>query len=169
MIKVRRGTFETNSSSTHTLIIPKKVEKPGKSDRTFTFSTDEYGWSFETHSLADYLWTAILVTEDYHDSYGLPSVEEWKERITEVLSPYYSMVNFEIPERDSWGDYYTCSIDHQSIDEAIDMLQDVWNDNDLLLNAILSGTALTGNDNSESISQEEYIEDCRDSGEYEIY
>lgn len=168
MIKIRRGTFETNSSSTHTLIIPKKIEKPSKSGMTFTFNTDDYGWSFNTHPLADYLWTAILVTEDYHDSYSLPSVEEWKERITEVLLPYYSAVDFEMPGRDSWGDL-TCGIDHQSLDNAVDMLQDVWNDNDLLLNAILSGTALTGNDNGESLSQEEYIEECENSGDYKIY
>ena len=166
---IRMGTFETNSSSTHTLVIPRSIEKHNKL-KCFKFHTGEYGWGFDEYKLSDYLWTAIMLLDEYGGGYDLPSKEEWKEKIIEVLSPYYEVVEFEPTYRDEWG-LRNCSIDHQSWYGALQMLKDVWEDENLLVNAILEGTAFTGNDNSypEDNPYREEIENCENSEEYKVY
>lgn len=170
---IRMKTFETNSSSTHTLVIPRSIEKHNKL-KYFKFHTGEYGWGFDSHVLCDYLWTAILLMsgdEEYRIKNGLPTTEEWEEKIKKALSPYFEEVEFEYPTVDSWGWFNNCDIDHQSWYEALQMLKDVWKDEDLLVNAVLEGTAFTGNDNSspEDNPYREEIENCGNSGNYEVY
>lgn len=54
MKKIRRGMFETNSSSTHTIIITNSKTEPGL---CVDFRIDEFGWE----------------REDYHDVYSKAS------------------------------------------------------------------------------------------------
>lgn len=62
MFKIRKGIFETNSSSVHTLCINKndKVKVP----KSFTFYKDtQFGWSYDTYydsmSKGDYLYQIL--------------------------------------------------------------------------------------------------------------
>ena len=80
MIKIRRGCFETNSSSTHAIIITK--EEPGFICPDIDLSIGEFGWAFNVHDYDDekasYLYTAAC------SLYGRDVYDE----IQEMLAPY---------------------------------------------------------------------------------
>ena len=102
------------------------------------FKPDSYGWSFSEEEFKDYLWTAILSLDG-----NKHSVEDWKDRIKNVLSPYYRHIVFETPRESGFGTM--CDIDHGY--ELLDLLDTLWEDDELLLNGIMNGTVFTGNDN----------------------
>lgn len=61
MIQIRKGVFETNSSSTHTIAIDKSDIDKNKLPKSVHFGINSFGWDFSTsNSTAEYLWTAIL-------------------------------------------------------------------------------------------------------------
>lgn len=177
---IRKGTFETNSSSTHSIVIPKEKTSPDEVFTTgdsFTFQTGDYGWEFECYDFANYLWTAIIelsndLTED--TTYVHPWSKEkciiytkdnWKNKIKEVLSPYYKHIIFKDPKLVHGAfnyDYYdNCSIDHVS--ELAELLYILYNDENLLLNSILRGDVYTGNDNDDE--DDEYDLDTYEDNE----
>ena len=182
MKKIRRGTFETNSSSTHSIVIPRKKESISTGDN-FVFNTGSYEWEFGRYDFADYLWTAILQISNYHEDksgsvyvnpwskqrFEIHSIDEWKEKIRNVLSPYYADIIFKMPKVDDWG-YEDCSIDHVS--ETMELLDKLYDDEELLLNSILYGEVFTGNDNcyeEEQIYDEEIQEYEDDEDNYYVY
>lgn len=193
MKKIRRGTFETNSSSTHSIVIPRKRKLPTPTGDEFTFETGWYQWEFANYNFADYLWTAILQLDNYYyknegkdeciyvDSwskkeYKVYSINTWKEKIRSILSPYYTDIIFKMPKIEYYGedgefwDYSDCSIDHVS--ETIELLDKLYNDEELLLNSILYGEVFTGNDNSyedERIYDEDIREYEDDEDNYYVY
>ena len=70
-VQVRKGVFETNSSSTHAISICEFDVNKHKIPETLVFKTGEYGWEcdsyYDTESKASYLWTAILSEYQYLD------------------------------------------------------------------------------------------------------
>ena len=73
MVQIRNGVFETNSSSTHSIVLVDKNVEPGL---FVDFSMGEFGWSFDklttTDEKASYLYTAAccLYNRDvYQDLY----------------------------------------------------------------------------------------------------
>ena len=67
--QIRRGCFETNSSSTHAICIAKEGYTKGN---YIEFEIGEFGWEFDTysdlHSRASYLITAIFNSDkEYAD------------------------------------------------------------------------------------------------------
>ena len=61
MIQIRKGVFETNSSSTHTIAIDKSDIDKNKLPKSVHFGINSFGWDFRSsNSTAEYLWTAIL-------------------------------------------------------------------------------------------------------------
>ena len=67
MINIRKGLFETNSSSTHAICIGKNnhnLEIPSE----LTFQVGEFGWEnkvyYDTTTLASYLYTALTAWYD---------------------------------------------------------------------------------------------------------
>ena len=64
MRQIRKGTFETNSSSTHSLAIPKDSVKYPKS---ISFHLGEFGWGWEEEDPADYLYTAICTASETNE------------------------------------------------------------------------------------------------------
>lgn len=73
MVQIRNGVFETNSSSTHSIVLADKNVEPGL---FVDFSMGEFGWSFDklttTDEKASYLYTAAccLYNRDvYQDLY----------------------------------------------------------------------------------------------------
>lgn len=124
-ITVRHGVFETNSSSTHSIVISKKAvtELP----KSIEFCQGDYGWEFERYSLPNYLYTAICNRDEYI------------EKLKSVLDKH----NIEYTFDDSYDGY----IDHES--ELEDFLEAVFSDEDLLLRCLFGDSAVyTGNDNS---------------------
>ena len=78
MRTVRYNTFETNSSSTHSLAVPKKVEYI-PSDIRFHFG--DFGWQLEDGiDPANYLYTGIVTgSQEIREKY-LPKLKEVMKR-----------------------------------------------------------------------------------------
>ena len=63
MVQIRRGIFETNSSSVHTIAIDERDLDKNKVPKKVTFKLDNYGWGFSNISnMQDYIWTAIVMS-----------------------------------------------------------------------------------------------------------
>lgn len=59
MIQIRKGLFETNSSSVHTMVIDKSDLKTLPSELVFT--EQEFGWEFSVvKDTCNYFWTALI-------------------------------------------------------------------------------------------------------------
>lgn len=144
---IRRGVFETNSSSVHTIAI-------GKSDledhQEVWFKVGEFGWEQETYTdvsdKASYLWTAILdstvrVMSDPAKG-EMEAVEDWKNYISETLSTGGIKSVFYMPKDNDF--YY---VDHSY--NLKKWLQSLREDSNLLMHFLFSpdSAIYTGNDN----------------------
>ena len=62
-MKIRKGTFETNSSSTHSIAISKnKINIPTGS--YINFRIGEYGWEENEYNFPSYMYTSLLYNND---------------------------------------------------------------------------------------------------------
>jgi hypothetical protein len=151
MIQVRRGTFETNSSSTHSIAIPNNdVDVHGIHT---TFGIGEYGWEWDRYhgrECANYFYTALV--NKYPVSY-----EEKMSDIKDYLSSHGITCDWETPKISRWtGDENdeptddNTFLDEGYIDHSEDLdefLDAVLSDKDLLIKLIVNGEIRTGNDN----------------------
>ena len=144
MKQIRRNVFETNSSSTHSIAIPKKCEVP----RSVNLYTDDFGWAFEEVNAVTYFYTAI-----YETSYTEVEVQEKIERLTSILESHGIEYDFSTPRYHIWdydGREYI-SLDDGYIDhgyELKDFVDELLDDEDKLLRFLGGGLVFTGNDNS---------------------
>lgn len=143
MIQIRQGVFETNSSSTHSIVIPKKTDKTAQ---YIEFHIGEYGWENRTvYDTASYLYTAILYTETKGGA------AEKIERIKDVLNRNGIGYSFDKPKyADEYYPYEYLDngyIDHGN--ELCDFIDAVLDDEDMLLRYLFDGTVYTGNDNQD--------------------
>lgn len=136
MIKIRNNTFETNSSSTHSIAIPKKHMKEYPNFIRFDF--DDFGWAFKDVNPANYLYTAIYCC------YENEMREEKLAKLKSALDKYNVRYKFANPSHDKWG-FCSGSIDHDY--ELREFLDKVFESDETLLDFIFSGMLFTGNDN----------------------
>ena len=155
--QIRRGCFETNSSSTHAICIATDDVLNIPKDIHFGFS--DFGWECDTHNSirakANYLYTCLpYVAEDYN------TLIKYVTFIYNTLKSHgvenITMDNFEIGVG-SWGsdiDFYIqpandCYVDHGN--EADEFVIAVCTDEDKLLHYLFSNKSYveTGNDNDE--------------------
>ena len=150
MISIRYNTFETNSSSTHSLAVPKKVAHL-PSDVRFHFG--DFGWQLEDCiDPADYLYTGIVTGGSEIRNKYLPKLKEVMER-NNINAKY---ADYELSEY-KCGDetaYYVDSrygyVDHSY--ELMYFLEWLFEDDDRVLRFISDGLVFTGNDNDEESS-----------------
>lgn len=145
MINIRKGLFETNSSSTHAICIGKNnhnLEIPSE----LTFKVGEFGWENEIHddvlTLASYLYTALT------ECYSGKELTKHINHIYTLLGHNGCKATFIEPNVDKWGlvDGY---IDHS---EGLgDFLNKVLSSDKALLRYLFSPDSfiITGNDNEE--------------------
>ena len=132
--QIRRGVFETNSSSTHSICIAKNAELIFP--KSVYFVSGEFGWEWDrlsnTHEKASYLYTALISSE---------RVNNFLE-IVSILKNENIDIDFEA--LDSFDGY----IDHG--DNLTKFLDDICSSKDKLMNFLFSPFSfiLTGNDNS---------------------
>lgn len=147
MISIRYNTFETNSSSTHSLAVPKKVEHI-PSDVRFHFG--DFGWGLEDDiDPADYLYTGIVTnSQEIREKY-LPKLKEVMER-NNIKAKYadYKLSSYKYDKTE----YYVSScygyVDHD--DALVPFLEWLFEDDNRVLRFISDGLVFTGNDNDES-------------------
>lgn len=150
MIKCRKGMFETNSSSTHSICISKeKIDTDKLAGRHIHFGIGEWGWEEGTvYDTADYLYTAIL------DSPSIKIADRRLEKLKTILDKYYINYSFEPIVKDEEYNYYCPVEDHfyYGIDhgrECWDFVEAVLNDENMLLCWLFGNSFVkTGNDNS---------------------
>lgn len=139
MFQIRKGVFETNSSSTHSICISKEPVK--NLPTSVCFTVGEYGWEEDTvDDTASYLWTAILD--------GPPLlVEPRKERLAAALDRLGVKYYFEYPPKNKEYGYYEYGyIDHAY--ECADLVEALLSNDDLLARYLFGDSVIyTGNDN----------------------
>lgn len=144
MRQVRNMVFETNSSSTHSICIPKKTTHNMDFVR---FSVGEYGWENRcVYDTASYLYTAIL------DGYDYDEAMEKIEKLKSILDSRNIEYAFRTPE---WREYDdgTKYLDNGYVDHAYDaheFVEAVLNDEDMLIRYLIDGCVYTGNDNQDT-------------------
>lgn len=109
---VRANTFETNSSSVHSLVFSKDYDKMQPGEIGATVRCGEYGWDEEEYyspcEKLSYLWTAITYMH-YQDMLTLAT---WKEYFIEALeldeNTQFEVLDFESDDYGGYGGY----VDH---------------------------------------------------------
>lgn len=159
MRQIRQNTFETNSSSTHSICISKNPVVDVRNKHVY-FGSGEFGWSTDTVTdTASYLYTAMVTAyspqefrekleklKNILDKYGITYDFSPVEEIKSDYNPDYSYLVFT---RDEYA-----SVDHAA--ECIPFIESLLNDEDMLLRYLFGDSCIyTGNDNSN-----EYGDDC---------
>lgn len=161
MINIRKGIFETNSSSVHSICISKN--KDYDIPKSFHFALGEFGWENEWYSdsrnLGAYLYTAIVYGKFY-------DVEKFKNHIYKTLGKYGCECTFEEPRYNKeWHYLENGCIDH--VDETQDFVNTVMRSEKKLLRFLFGDSfIITGNDN-----EDEYYDVVSEynSKDYEVF
>lgn len=160
MFNIRRGVFETNSSSMHSLAVTKMSgrELAEIHFHKFTFHIGEFGWESGNYcGLGDYIWTYLC--EKYSDN--PEALSEYKNKLYDIMSKYANEVEFEEPKINEKYHYLEDGyIDHY--DELDEFIEHLFNNERLLISAIINGELETSNDNSDYIPENK-------EGDYTFY
>ena len=158
MRQIRNSVFETNSSSTHSIAIPRSFD--GMIGR-ICFQIGEFGWGWDAVDPADYFYTAI-----YETSETLAEVNEKVSKLKDILDSNDIEYSFDEVECKEYNGYL--SLDYGYIDhgyELKDFVDALLNDGDKLVRFLSCGLVFTGNDNSGTEERcfinrdEEYLDD----------
>jgi len=141
MIQVRQGVFETNSSSTHAIIIAREgTETFDQID----FRIGKFGWECDSYyysvSKASYFYTLAC------DLYNRDVADE----ISELLSPYGITCTFsKRPLFNGYGYLDNGYVDHPENGE--ELVKDLLSDASLLIDFLFNDESYveTGNDNDD--------------------
>lgn len=145
MLKIRRGVFETNSSSVHTISMKRNINPNNYRGRHIDFKFGEFGWENIEFSAADYLYTAIMnIDPDYLD------------RLKEILDEYEITYTFE-DDASSRLWYPHGYIDH--IEDLKDFIIDLMEDKSFVISMIMTGEVMGGNDNDEERLEAAHMDD----------
>ena len=178
-IQIRRGVFETNSSSVHTLTITKNPNNL-KFPKKLIFDSGDYGWEHAClttpEEKASYLWEGIISVFPDYENKNLTEYNKAIASITKILKSVgvKAIFKYNNPKykESEWGNYYEfCDkddnvddgyIDHSS--ELCTFLYDVCFDKNKLLGFLFSENSYieTGNDNEDDdFPSEDYeTENC---------
>ena len=151
MMKIRKGMFETNSSSTHTIIVTDQKTEPGN---LVDFAIGEFGWEFSRldtiNEKASYLYTMaceMLSRDVYQDLY-------------EILVKYGVECSCSVPAKFtkySGGEYLDNGyVDHAWDGDAKEFVERMLNHEHALIKYLFSDESfvVTGNDNSDEDERE---------------
>lgn len=146
MEQIRCNTFETNSSSTHSICIPKKTNMKSQHIK---FTIKDFGWSNDhIKDTASYLYTAILSGYGYEESTNLIA------QLAKILNKNGISYSFEKPKWVTYEDSGAKYLDDESgyLDhayEARSFVDAILNDEEMLLRFLADGDVYTGNDNQD--------------------
>lgn len=148
MISVRYNTFETNSSSTHSLAVPKTL---GYIPSDIRFHFGDFGWDPDSADPADYLYTAIVTGESEVGDKYFPMLKDIMEKHN--IKAHYA--DFKLTQSTFDPNYYYVDsnygyVDHE--DALKPFLEWLFEDEDRVLRFISEGLVFTGNDNDPEIA-----------------
>lgn len=150
MISVRYNTFETNSSSTHSLAVPKEM---GYIPSNISFHFGDFGWGQESGiDPADYLYTAIVTGDSEIRNKYVPMLKDIMKKYN-IRAKY---ANYELSEY-KYGDrteYYVDS-NYGYVDHSYSLkpfLEWLFEDDERVVRFISEGLVFTGNDNDDDSS-----------------
>ena len=142
---IRNNTFETNSSSTHAIVVPRKPNYKKLSHVDFKWG--EFGWEYvvyyDTPNKANYLYTMIR----YFDGEYIPEYNKsalYLETIKKYLDEENITYSFELSSSDTWGDGY---VDHGA--DSPEVIEGILKTKESFLTYLFDKRAYvsTGNDN----------------------
>ena len=169
--QIRRGTFETNSSSTHAICITKEVCK--WLGTHIDFEVGEFCWEnkeySDRYSKASYLITAIL-------SFDKDEADRRLQLLKDILDSHN--ITYTLPElvEDSWEYggktryYYEIDgyIDHSG--ETKEFLDAVLSDPDRLFRYLFGDSLIiTGNDNDDEYNDRMYVNEGEEETNWGTY
>ena len=144
--QIRNMVFETNSSSTHSIAIPRDC----KATNNVNFYIGEFSWDWEEVDAADYLYTAI-----YDMAKTESEAKEKIEKIKRTLEERGITYHFGRVVSHIWHDEYDDKdyfcLDNGYIDHGYELksfVDELLNDEDKLVRFLSGGLVFTGNDNS---------------------
>lgn len=148
MIQVRYNVFETNSSSTHSIAIPRKVNDK-EIPKSFVFNFGDFGWEDDEVDPCDYLYTAIYNCDQ-------SMITERLQKLSDCLERHNISYTLSKPKPAWWdvNEPYYGSIDHAYELGSCGFFS-ILEDDDLLLRYLTAGHVYTGNDNCDT-----YTKDC---------
>lgn len=150
--QVRKNIFETNSSSTHSIVVGNNGEDIYAGlPRKLEFHGDEFGWEHrlytDTQTKADYLFTSLLYTD---------TPLEYIECIKKILAKWNIECEFDEIEEKRYESGYVryevkdkyCYVDHGTQNK--DLVKELLDDEAKLMNYLFSDGSYveTSNDNS---------------------
>ena len=173
-LTIRKGVFETNSSSTHAVVVTRK--KVQDFPENLTFKLGAFGWEKRWYTLpedkASYLYTCLAIYYLCYENNGNEKFIKAIEQINRVLNKKGINCTFEHLDELYKKGYpvlweYDANIDH--VGELAEFIQDVSRTESKLFRFLFSPDSfiLTGNDNSE----ESYVDEkkvktyCKNPGE----
>lgn len=155
MFNIRRCTFETNSSSTHSICITKQNDSLDIPDKLIVnVKNYEFGWEYDEYSTTDeklaYLVLGIIA--GWNDCFLEQSVK--LNKLVKTIGKWVKTVHIEgldivCYNNESYFDGYDGYVDHASeLEELVDALL---NDENMLKRYLFSKDSFisTGNDNSD--------------------
>ena len=152
MKKIRYGMFETNSSSTHTIIVTDNATEPGN---LVDFAIGEFGWERDTlctiDEKASYLYTMACYCRN-EDVYPI---------LHDMLSMYGVECSCSVPARfKQYKDYDYLDngyVDHGTDGDAYEFVDRMLSDEYALIKFLFSDESfiITGNDNCEEFEYDE--------------
>ena len=163
MFKIRQGCFETNSSSTHAIIVA--AEKVEPLYFSVKFDIGEFGWEHDVldspDEKASYLYTAACELSD-HDVY---------DELVEKLAPYgvscYSTNRAQFKEYEGHKYLDNGYVDHS--DECREFVDYMMADPERLVSFLFSDKSyvVTANDNCDDIDELWYEGKIHKADEYD--
>lgn len=147
MVKIRNGMFETNSSSTHTIIVTEQKTEPGA---IVDFRMGEFGWECgkldTVDEKASYLYTMAC------ELYGRDVYQD----LYEVLSKYGVQCSCTLPYHEDKYGFGNGYVDHASC--GAQFVMDMMNHDKALIKYLFSDDSfvVTGNDNMDLCDNKYY-------------
>ena len=169
---IRTNTFETNSSSLHTLTVSKMDANPESlNDLDFNVYFGSFGWEKESYTnpvaIVQYLWTLVHYA-GVNNKY-MKLMKEWLPNCN-FIEPESLRI-----EHDNDGEFYDMDYADGYIDHAHDWLDSVYNcytnktigsapideifsSKEMFANLVLNGRLATWNDNDDTNADPEFLE-----------
>lgn len=145
MKQIRKGIFETNSSSTHCITVKKQIDETRFCNK-IVFKGDCYGWGYKIldtiEEKASYLYSALLSYYEGHEK----ELSDYKNYIYNTLAKNDIDCSFVPDGIYDWMNFY---VDHcECLTEFLEYIKN--NEKHLMYYLFGDGVVITGNDNDDS-------------------